>query len=909
MKILGRLGVFPPIPQPIARLHELAFNLWWSWHPPAQELFRTLDPALWEAVNHNPVALLSRIDPRRLDDAADLAYREAYRAVLADFDAYMGAQDTWFTREVVGPQEVGGRVRRTQEGSPTAGSPLGILPPPSSSGAFGTIAYFSLEFGLHEALPIYSGGLGVLAGDHCKEASDLGLPYVGIGFLYPQGYFRQTIARDCAQEATAERLHFAEMPATPALTPSGAEAVAAVDLPGRRVYAKVWQIRVGRVTLYLLDTDVPQNAASDRELFASLYRGDHDVRVAQEFILGIGGVRALRALGIAPTVWHMNEGHAAFLGLELIRELVSEARLDFNTAREVVAGSSIFTTHTPVPAGNDAFNFDLIDRYFSGYWPQLGLDRDGFMALGRQETDGGSRFGMTALALRLSSQHNGVSALHGSVARAMWQSLWPGVDTNDVPIDSITNGVHTASWLAPELAALYGRVLAPDWQECLDDPATWAKLSALPDAELWDAHQARKAALIREVRRRVRAQRLRQGESPEAVAAADELLDPHALTIGFARRFATYKRATLVFRDLERLRRLLTAPGRPVQLIFAGKAHPADEPGKALIRQICALTNDPTLAGRVVFVEGYDMALARLLVAGVDVWLNTPRRPMEASGTSGQKASLNGIPNASILDGWWAEGYNGRNGWAIGEERDFRDEEVRADADNRSLYDILENHIVPLYYEVVGAQEVGGSSSGTITPARAPSSPTSSYLPPTSSSVPLGWTAVMKEAVCSIAPRFSTRRMVKEYTARCYLPAARQYEALTADRFHLARDLAGWKAWLYAHWHDLDIRVNGPVEGRLELGASVEVAATVIFGSLNPRDVVVELVSARDDDGRLVEVAVAPLEDSGAGTDGRRVYRGQLTPHAGGSLVYGVRVLPVHHALLRKHELGLVRWA
>ena len=854
MKILGRVGVFPTIPQSLSRLHELAYNMWWSWNPSAQELYRRLDPAVWESANHSPVAMLSRVGAEKLEQAAGSAeYGEALTGVLAEFDAYLGARDTWFATTY--PQLAAG------------------LSGPA-------IAYFSAEFGLHESLPIYSGGLGVLAGDHCKEASDLGLPYVAVGLLYAGGYFRQTISRDCAQESSPEKLHFSETPATPALTADGEQVLVGVDLPGRRVYARVWQVRVGRVSLYLLDTDVAPNGPADRELAGRLYGGDHELRVAQECILGIGGVRALRALGFAPKVWHMNEGHAAFLGLELVRELVSGAGLDFASAREAVAGSSVFTTHTPVPAGNDVFSFDLMDRYFSTYWGQLGLDRDSFMNLGREETDSGPRFGMTPLALRLSSQHNGVSALHGAVSRGMWQSLWPGADADEVPITHVTNGVHTGTWLAPQLGALYRRALGDEWMARLDQPATWAPLAALPDGDLWRVHQERKALLVEEVRRRARAQRLRQGEGATALAAVGRLLDPRALTIGFARRFATYKRATLLFRDLQRFQRLISMTDRPVQFIFAGKAHPADEPGKALIRQICTMSNDPTLEDRLVFVEGYDMALARYLISGVDVWLNTPRRPLEASGTSGQKASLNGVPNLSVLDGWWAEGYNGRNGWAIGEVRDYRDDEVRAEADSRSLYDLLENEVVPAYYD-------GRDAAG----------------------VPHTWVGIMKEAISTLGPQFSTRRMVKEYATRFYVPAAQTDTTLTASRYQGARDLAGWKAWIYAHWHEIQISAEGPTEARLDVGQAVPITATVAFGSLSPHDVVVELVTGRDDEGQLAEVTATPLHESGPGPDGRRLYRGELHPQAGGALVYGVRVLPVHSSLLHKHELGLVRWA
>jgi starch phosphorylase len=699
---------FTPIPQRLGRLIEMAYNLWWVWHPQAPDLFRSIDASLWEEVYHNPVRFLREVRQVTLDEAAgDPKFLRQYHGVMADFDAYVAGTDTWFSRTYPG---------------------VGDAP----------IAYFSAEFGLHEALPIYSGGLGVLSGDHCKEASDLGLPFVGVGFLYPQGYFRQQIAADGTQEAIYEKLNFAEVPALPAFDRNGREVVIEVQLPGRKVYAKVWEIQVGRVPLYLMDTDIHPNALADRHLSARLYGGDREMRLSQEMVLGIGGVRTLQVLDIQPSAWHINEGHPAFLLLERIRGLV-QSGMDFNEAAEIVRATSIFTTHTPVPAGHDVFTFDLMDRFFAGYWDEMGLGRDEFLNIACQNQPWGPTFSMSVLGLKLAGHYNGVSDLHGEVSRKMWHFLWPDRPVDQVPIRSITNGVHTESWLAPELKALLDEYLPPGWIDAIDDPGIWDGILSIPDLALWDVRQRLRRRLVEFVRERTRAYLRRLGAEPWQLEAAGAMFDPEALTIGFARRFATYKRATLLFFDVERLKYILNQPGRPVQIIFAGKAHPADEPGKDLIRQVYKWANEPGLAGRIVFLENYDINMARYLVQGVDLWLNAPRHPNEASGTSGQKAALNGVPNLSVMDGWWAEGYNGANGWTIGQAKAYSNPDDQDREDSLSLYQNLEEKIVPLFYE---RDDQG---------------------------VPAAWLKVVKEAVRSIAPIFSTARMVKEYTRYMYL--------------------------------------------------------------------------------------------------------------------------------------------
>lgn len=848
MNVLGRVSVFPAIPQRIGRLSELAHNLWWTWHPTAQQLFRDLDPELWSRVNHNPVKLLRELDQERLNAAAnDDGYLALYDSVIAAFDQYMAAEDTWFRRAH-----------------------------PEAQGEL--IAYFSAEFGLHETLPIYSGGLGVLAGDHSKAASDLGIPLVCVGFLYPQGYFKQQIDRHGWQQAIYEKINFSEVPARPALGPGGKQIMISVELPGRLVYARVWQIRVGRVSLYLLDTDVALNAPPDRELAARLYGGDHEMRIAQEVVLGIGGVRALRALNIHPTAWHLNEGHCAFLALERIRELVQDG-YPYEVAKEAVQANTVFTTHTPVPAGNDAFSFDLMDRYFGHFWPQMGIDRDTFLALGRHDFPWGPQFSMTVLALRLSGGRNGVSKLHGEIARRMWQDVWPDTPVDEVPIRSITNGVHTHSWLAPELGDLFDEYLPAGWRERLADPDVWQAVDQIPDEALWNVHQRSKEALINWVRERVRQQLLRHGESVKRVAEVERLLDPHALTIGFARRFATYKRATLIFHDLERLKTILTDPERPVQIIFAGKAHPADDPGKRLIQQVHQLAQQPPFLGRIVFVEDYDMNMARLLVQGVDLWLNTPRRPNEASGTSGQKAALNGTPTCSILDGWWPEGFDGTNGWAFGETREFADQQMQDEADAMGLYDVLETQIIPAFFD---RDEQG---------------------------IPRRWTQVMKASIRTITPYFSTWRMVQEYTEQLYLPAAERWHHLTADNFAPARALAEWRKRVSAAWPKVQIAAKGPETGALTVGESVRIIAEVTLGDLAPEDVAVELVCGLSRDNGLEHVSVVPLKPTESLGDGRYRYEAEWRPATSGNHAYGVRVIAVHPDLPDRFDARLVRWA
>ncbi|MGE5245891.1 MAG: alpha-glucan family phosphorylase [Betaproteobacteria bacterium] len=707
---MNRYAGLPPLPERIARLDELAVDLWWSWNLEGRRVFRSLDYRLWRTTAHNPVRMLWMV-PRALLEraAADPGFLSLYDEAVAALDAARAAHNTWWARRY---PELAGQ----------------------------SIAYFSAEFALHQSLPIYAGGLGVLAGDHCKEASDLGVPLIGVGFMYPQGYFHQHISAEGWQEESYERLNWADAPIEQAMTPDGKPCITAVPLGDRSVLVAVWRVRIGRAKLYLLDTDLEENAPWDRELSARLYGGDRETRIQQEIVLGIGGVRALKALGSDPSVFHLNEGHAAFVVLQRIRDLI-EAGSNFDDALEEIRRTTMFTTHTPVAAGHDAFPFQLVEKHLAGCWGTLGANRDRFLALGAHDNGSGAQFNMTALALRSAGEVNAVSRVHGEVTRAMWGAIWPDVPEAERPVGYITNGVHVPTWIAADLAALFDRYLGPDWLDRHDDPALWDGILAIPDGELWSVRRALRQYLFTFVRERARQRWSEDRVGIPRVVAAGTLLEPEALTLGFARRFTAYKRAELVFRDPERLARILNDAARPVQIIFAGKAHPADDPGHHLLQRVYRRALDPLFGGRVAFVDDYDLHVAHFLVQGCDVWLNNPRRPLEASGTSGMKAALNGAPHLSIGDGWWAEGFNGTNGWLVDGGVVSDDPDAVDAADANAMYRLLEEVIVPAFYD---RDEEG---------------------------VPRRWLATVKDAIRSVAPRFAARRMVKQYVEEMYAPA------------------------------------------------------------------------------------------------------------------------------------------
>ena len=841
---LRTMAVWPPLPADLTRLRELAYNLWWTWQPAAQELFARPDPGLWEAVGHNPVAAILRLAPGALlAAAATPEYRELYGRVMAAFDRYMTGP-TWFE------QRHPDRRRRV-------------------------VAYFSAEFGLHECLPIYSGGLGLLAGDHCKAASDLGLPLVGVGILYKHGYFTQEIDREGRQEAAYPHLNFAEMPIIPVTDAGGQELLVPVELPGRTVYLRVWRAQVGRVPVYLLDADTPKNRPEDRLLTGQLYGGDQETRIAQEMLLGIGGVRALRAMGVCPSVWHINEGHAAFSLVERLRELVQQG-VAVDTALEAIRSCTLFTTHTPVPAGHDVFAPELVDGYFGRLYTQLGLNRETFLQLGWDQARGG--FNMTLLAFRYSSFTNAVSRLHRTTTRRMLAHLYPDIPVEEIPVDAVTNGVHTATWLAPEWAGLFDRHLAPGWREEPEDFSHWEQVATVPDPEIWETHCRLKAKALRFVRERIRDQRLRNHEPPARVAEVEGYLNPEVLTIGFARRFATYKRATLILRDLERLSRLVNNPDRPVQIVFAGKAHPADRPGQEMIRHIHEIINREPFRNRIFFLENYDMNAARYLTQGVDVWLNTPRRPLEASGTSGQKAALNGVVNCSILDGWWPEAYDGGNGFAIGSDRDYEDEQAQDEHDATALYALLEEAVVPAFYERTGG-------------------------------IPLRWVALMKGAWQTIPPRFNTGRMVREYTERFYLPLMERGEHFAAQNYAAAHRVQAYRRFMLQNWQHvkvLAVEVNGA--GReFQAGDVLTVVATVYLGPVWHRDVAVELVY-RTGDPDTGPLHTLPMVLQQAGTAGTYEYAAPFTLPQG-VVSFTVRVRVVSPDFAHTFDLPLVTWA
>ncbi|MFX0114301.1 MAG: alpha-glucan family phosphorylase [Candidatus Hodarchaeota archaeon] len=696
------------IPDRLDRLEELAYNLWWAWNPRARRLFRRLDQPLWESTYHNPVQMLMKIRLERLAKLArDPSFLKLYDSVVVDFDSYLGSNQFWFS----------------QDYSDYSQSP---------------IAFVCAEFGIHQSLPIYSGGLGILAGDICKEASDLGIPLVGVGFIYPQGFFRQVLPAHGWQEAIYDQFDFSDTPIRPVMK-EREQLVVPVDLHDRKIYVRVWNLTIGRSNVYLMDTDIPQNSPWDRELSARLYSGDLETRLRWEIVLGYGSVRVLRTLGIKPDIWHMNEGHTAFLAIERLRELVKEG-FSFSKAINIVKKASRFTTHTPIPAGHDEFPFPLIEKYFSYLWEnEFNISPEEFLNLAVSRNKHSRRFNMTVLAIRMSNVTNAVSKLNREVAAEMWRPLWPSLE-GEIPIIGITNGVHITSWVSGYLQDLFRKHLGPRWYDHHDSEDLWSRIDDIPDRELWEVHQKSKTRLFDFIRERARARRSKGHWDAEQIMTAGALLDPRALTLGFSRRFATYKRPNLIFRDLKRLKQILLDPYKPVQVIFAGKAHPDDDPSKHLLQLVYQMAKDPQLAGRIAFLENYDMQVARYLIQGCDVWLNNPRRPLEASGTSGQKAAINGVPNFSVLDGWWAEGYAGGNGWSIGSGKVFDDAAQQDECDAQSLYGTLENEIIPLFY--------GRQSNET----------------------PHEWIQIQKEAIKTSIAQFSARRMVKDYVRRSYYP-------------------------------------------------------------------------------------------------------------------------------------------
>ena len=854
--------VVPSLPEELKPLEEIAHNLWWTWRPEATDLFRRLDRDLWRTCGHNPVRMLTLVDQDKLERAAsDPTYLHALSQTLAALEGHI-AKPGWF--------------QRTHP----------ALADPDHAGEPGAdpfrVAYFCAEFGLTECFQIYSGGLGILAGDHLKSASELGLPLVGVGLLYRNGYFHQYVSADGWQQETYPELDPSTQPVRRVIDDETGEQVRVhVEMPGRTLAIGIWKVEVGRVPLYLLDTNLPENAHQDREITRNLYGGDVETRIQQEIVLGIGGVRALHAVGERVTVFHMNEGHSAFLALERIRELRAAHDVSFEEAREAAAAQHVFTTHTPVPAGIDRFSPQLVENYLGHTLEGVGLDLNGLLSLGRENVfDENEFFSMAVLALRTSAFHNGVSKLHGVVSRHMWQRIWPQLPVSDVPIGHVTNGVHTRSWISPELRQLFDRHLGWAWQEDPADHSVWRDVEDIPDEELWSTHTKKREQLVTWARQRVRRQLRARGASPDQVRRVDGLLNPEALTIGFARRFATYKRATLLLRDRERLHALLGDADRPVQFLIAGKSHPADGPGKELIRDIVKFAEESGASERILFIEDYDIEVGRRLVQGCDVWLNTPRRGMEASGTSGMKAAMNGVLNVSVLDGWWDEAFKPDLGFAIGRGEAYQDPEQADGIESRALFDLFERQIIPQFFS--------RDDSG----------------------IPRAWVARMKRCIAALTPAFNTNRMVGDYANQYYTESHRVGQRLAASRLEHARGLAEQ----IARWRDLwpgvevqhvetDARVTHPIH------AEIQATATVALGGLSPDEVSVEIYHGRQTGaGDLVDAAAIPMTGAKDLGEGRRQFTGAFTPVAAGRCGFSVRVIPRDGRLATPFIPGLIAW-
>jgi starch phosphorylase len=855
MPTVHAFHVVPALPESLNGLRALAYDLHWAWDHDTIECFRRLDRNLWEQSGHNPVRMLGTIAQERLREAVqDETFLAHMDRVCRSEELYTRAANTWFRR--VHAEALAQNIR---------------------------IAYFSMEFGITECLPIYSGGLGVLAGDHLKSSSDLDVPLVGVGLLYQQGYFRQYLNADGWQQERYPENDFYNMPLQPVRDAKGDPVHIAVEFPGRSVYAQIWWAQVGRIPLYLLDTNVPLNSPADQNITDQLYGGDIEMRLKQEMILGIGGMRALDTLGIQPTLCHMNEGHSAFLALERARLLMKAQDVSFAAAHEASAAGSLFTTHTPVPAGFDIFPPDLLGRYFSVYIEQLGLTLDEFLGLGRvHREDPAEQFNMAVLALRSAHQCNGVSRLHAKVTRRMVQSRYAAFPEDEVPISNVTNGIHTRSFISQEMADLLDLYLGGRWSQDTSDPSVWARVDDIPDEELWRVRERRRERLVVFARDRLKQQYEQRGMSDYEIRQAREVLNPETLTIGFARRFATYKRATLLLSDVDRLIRILADTQRPVQILLAGKAHPRDDGGKDLIRQIVHFARRDEVRRRIVFLEDYDLALARHLVQGVDVWLNTPRRLMEASGTSGMKVLANGGLNCSILDGWWAEGYDPRAGWAIGKGEDYNDPDYQDRVEANALYDILEKEIVPLFYD--------RSTEG----------------------LPRAWIARIKNSMRILCPVFNTNRMVSEYTERYYIPATQRFRTLTANHLERAEALVEWKQRVRAQWPKVRVeKVTMQALGEHEtirVGTALNVIASVFLGDLMPDDVLVQAYHGPLDSNHQVSRGTPIPLTWKACKEGLHRYEGEVPCDQSGLQGFSVRVLPTHPDTALPQELALITW-
>ena len=852
MYVFNKITVNPQLPKRIGKLSEIANNLWWSWNTEFLRLFKIIDRDLWETCEKNPVKFLKRVSQDRLEAVVENTdFLREYDRLAKEFDDYITSKNTWFSNKY-----------------PENKKDL--------------IAYFSAEYGLDQTIPIYSGGLGILSGDHLKSASDLGIPLVAVGLLYKNGYFHQKINGNGEQETEYNNIELSNLPINPVKDENGEELKIYVKFEKRKVYLKVWQINVGRIKLYLLDSDIDENTPEDREVTLRLYGGDQEMRIKQEIILGMGGTNLLtRALGLNPTVYHMNEGHSAFLILELIKNIIKEKKVSFEVAKDIASSKTVFTTHTPVPAGNDIFPIGLVEKYFKEFWPRLGLDREEFLKLGMKPcTELEPGFNMGIFALKVAGKKNGVSKLHGAVSRELFGDVWPEIAANESPITYVTNGIHTCSWLAPSLKELYNKYLIPYWQDNIYKDEVWENINNIPNQELWGIHQKRKQKLLEIVKESTTNRLRRSGYSYEEINDITSKLNPNALTIGFARRFATYKRATLIFRDLERITQILNNADRPVQLIFAGKAHPADKEGQDLIKRIHEISMMPQFKGKIFLLENYNIAMSRYLVSGVDVWLNNPRRPMEASGTSGQKASVNGVVNFSVLDGWWAEGYNQENGWTIGTNAEFTSYEEQDIADSQSMYRTLEEKIIPTYYE----KDENGISEK--------------------------WMKIMKNSITSTGGKYSTSRMLVDYTNNLYIPLCnltkKYYENIdNVAEFNL------WKKNLYTNWKDIKITQKNNLNNiTMDAGNNIDVKCEVQLPNVDVSNVMAQCYYGKILDNGIVEnVSIIPMKLSSKNEENKTYeYTAKIELKTGGNYGYTFRVMPKHEMLLDSENLNLVKW-
>jgi starch phosphorylase len=849
MKDVLLYTVVPHLPSRLSPLLELARNVWFSWNLPVIDLFRSVDQNLWEETGHNPMAMLGQLSQERiLELVEDEGFLLEMERIYEEFTRY---------RE----------DRRKYD--------FGLETPIDF-----TVAYFSAEFGLTDGLPIYSGGLGVLAGDFLKSASDLRFPVVGVGLLYQKGYFRQYLNVDGWQQESYSDNDFHNLPVVLERDEHINPLTVEVPIQDRRVKVRVWRIQVGRVPLYMLDTNTVENGEEDRDITRALYGGDKEMRLRQEIILGIGGVRALKRLGIQPTVFHMNEGHSALANLERVRLLMEEERLSFLEAREAVYASSVFTTHTPVAAGIDIFDASLISSCLGNYIRSLGLSLDHFLTLGSaNELGPRNSFNMAVMALKSSSRTNGVSLLHRTVSRRMWREIWPSLPEDDIPIESVTNGIHIPSYISDDLCGLFSRYLGRRWTEDPDNASVWTRVNRIPDAELWRTHERRRERLVAFTRQRLQEQIRRRGGQKEDIQSAAQVLRPEALTIGFARRFATYKRGDLILKDPARLSKILNHAQRPVQIIFAGKAHPQDNQGKEVIKHIIHLADQPEFRDRIVFVEDYDLNVARYMVQGSDIWLNNPRRPLEACGTSGMKAAANGALNMSVLDGWWAEGYQLGLGWAIGSGEEYQDPQYQDYVESQAIYDLLERYAVPLFYE-------RGRDN-----------------------LPRGWIAMMRNSMLNLVGRFNSHRMLQDYTHQLYLPSALNWKKMEAENFKGVRDLTDWIQYMKGNWAQLRILgKKADSRGPIQFGQKLEVEVITQLGRLAPQDLAVEIYYGRvDSKAEFLDRDTVPLREF-AQEDGKTVFQGEIPCQRVGRFGFRVRLLPSHPLLANPYSLGLVLW-